>query len=94
MIAMISYSLSASKRRRQPLIIAVLVLIVLWSWHSTRGPKGIHDAGFYPERYPLAWKHISLASTKGGGTSFNHLFTFATQFGISVVEFPGLQWPR
>jgi len=71
MIAMINYSLSASKRRRQPLIIALVILIVLWWWHSTRGSKGIHDGGFSPEKYPLAWKHISLASTEGGGTYFN-----------------------
>ena len=71
MIAMISYSLSASKRRRQPLIIALVILIILWSWHSTRGSQGVHDEGFYPEKYPLAWKHIALASTEGGGTYFN-----------------------
>jgi hypothetical protein len=70
-IAMINYSLPASKRRRQPLAIALLLLIALWSWHSTRSVKATHNEGFYPERYPLAWKHVSLASTRGGGTSLN-----------------------
>ena len=68
---MISYSLPASKRRRQPLILALLLLIALWSWHSTRSVKATRDEGFYPERYPLAWKHVSLASTRSGGTSLN-----------------------
>jgi hypothetical protein len=68
---MISYSLPASKRRRQPLILALLLLIALWSWHSTRSIKATRDEGFYPERYPLAWKYVSLASTRSGGTSLN-----------------------
>ncbi|KAE9368381.1 glycosyltransferase family 32 protein [Stipitochalara longipes BDJ] len=63
---MISYSLPASKRRRQPLVFALLLLIALWTWHSTRTSKAAHDEGFYPERYPLAWKHVSLASTPSG----------------------------
>ena len=65
---MISYSLPASKRRRQPLVIALLLLIAIWTWHSTRASKATHDEGFYPERYPLAWKYVSLASTPSGGT--------------------------
>jgi hypothetical protein len=68
-IAMISYSLPASKRRRQPLVIALLLLIALWTWHSTRTSKATQDEGFYPERYPLAWKHVSMASTPSGGMS-------------------------
>lgn len=83
---MISYNLAASKRRRQPLIIALLLLIALWSWHSTRSSKAAHDEGFYPERYPLAWKHVSMASTRGGGTSQSRFNSRDSLLRVDILD--------
>jgi hypothetical protein len=76
-------SLSAPSRRRQPLVVAFLLLFTLWSWRSTRV---VDDEAFYRDTYPLAWRHVHLTSTRGGGTFFLYISTFGSIFEIVPNE--------